>query len=56
MAPAGLWIDTDIALGAAKGDVDDGWAMAALSSGGDHSWASSQSWVWWKSAVIQPWT
>jgi len=33
MAPAGLWIDTDIALGAAKGDVDDGWAMAALLRG-----------------------
>jgi inosine-uridine nucleoside N-ribohydrolase len=25
-----LWIDTDIALGATRGDVDDGWALAAL--------------------------
>jgi purine nucleosidase len=33
MAAAGLWIDTDIALGAAKGDVDDGWAMAAVLRG-----------------------
>ncbi len=25
-----LWIDTDIALGATRGDVDDGWALATL--------------------------
>jgi inosine-uridine nucleoside N-ribohydrolase len=28
--PRRLWIDTDIALGAARGDVDDGWALATL--------------------------
>jgi purine nucleosidase len=33
MVPAGLWIDTDLALGAAKGDVDDGWAIAAVLRG-----------------------
>lgn len=33
MAPAPLWIDTDLALGAAKGDVDDGWAVAAAVRG-----------------------
>jgi inosine-uridine nucleoside N-ribohydrolase len=27
---AGYWIDTDIALGASHGDVDDGWALAVL--------------------------
>jgi inosine-uridine nucleoside N-ribohydrolase len=29
-APPILWIDTDIALGATRGDVDDGFALAAL--------------------------
>jgi inosine-uridine nucleoside N-ribohydrolase len=33
MAPAPLWIDTDLAMGAAKGDVDDGWALAAAVRG-----------------------
>ena len=28
--PAGLWVDTDLALGAARGDVDDGFALAAV--------------------------
>lgn len=28
-----LWIDTDLALGAPSGDVDDGWALAALLCG-----------------------
>jgi inosine-uridine nucleoside N-ribohydrolase len=28
--PRTLWIDTDIALGANHGDVDDGWAVATL--------------------------
>jgi len=27
---ARIWIDTDVALGAARGDVDDGWAIAAV--------------------------
>lgn len=26
----GIWIDTDLALGARRGDVDDGWALAAV--------------------------
>lgn len=30
MAAAPLWIDTDLALGARKGDVDDGWAVATV--------------------------
>ena len=25
-----VWIDTDLALGAGRGDVDDGWAIAAI--------------------------
>ena len=28
----GLWVDTDIALGAGRGDVDDGFALAAVVS------------------------
>jgi inosine-uridine nucleoside N-ribohydrolase len=28
-----LWIDTDIALGARRGDVDDGWALAVALRG-----------------------
>jgi len=27
---ARIWIDTDVALGAPRGDVDDGWAIAAV--------------------------
>lgn len=27
---AGIWVDTDVALGAARGDVDDGFALAAV--------------------------
>jgi len=30
MAIPRIWIDTDIALGATRGDVDDGWALAAV--------------------------
>jgi purine nucleosidase len=33
MEPALLWIDTDLALGAPKGDVDDGWAVATVLRG-----------------------
>jgi purine nucleosidase len=33
MPPAPLWIDTDVALGAPKGDVDDGWAIATVLRG-----------------------
>lgn len=33
MGRAPLWIDTDLALGAAKGDVDDGWALATALRG-----------------------
>ena len=29
----GVWIDTDLALGSRHGDVDDGWAIAALALG-----------------------
>lgn len=32
MAVARIWIDTDIALGAASGDVDDGLALAAVAA------------------------
>jgi inosine-uridine nucleoside N-ribohydrolase len=28
--PARVWVDTDVALGSARGDVDDGFALAAL--------------------------
>ncbi|GAC1529996.1 MAG: hypothetical protein NVS3B10_26270 [Polyangiales bacterium] len=33
MAQAPLWIDTDVALGAWTGDVDDGWAIATALRG-----------------------
>lgn len=29
-APAAVWIDTDVAMGAGRGDVDDGYAVAAM--------------------------
>lgn len=29
-SPNWIWVDTDIALGAARGDVDDGFALAAV--------------------------
>ncbi|MBI5515815.1 MAG: nucleoside hydrolase [Deltaproteobacteria bacterium] len=29
MEPQALWVDTDLALGAPRGDVDDGWALLA---------------------------
>src|SRR5437868_6654009 len=28
-----VWIDTDLALGSGRGDVDDGWAIAAIARG-----------------------
>jgi inosine-uridine nucleoside N-ribohydrolase len=30
MVAAKIWVDTDVALGASRGDVDDGFALAAL--------------------------
>lgn len=30
MPAAGIWVDTDVALGAGRGDVDDGFALAAV--------------------------